>query len=137
MESLYQRIDMLCTEHGISGYKLCKTVGMSPGQLTDLKMGRQATLSAVNVNKIANYFGVSVDYLLTGESEPEEPEQVMSDEELTIVNLYKIASPEMRAAAMAILKAAEEMQQMKAQLGDEAESVAKEVTEKAAEKFGK
>lgn len=54
----------LCSEKGISGYRLCKDTGIQPSFLTDLKMGRQKSLSAVNAEKIANYFGVSVSHLL-------------------------------------------------------------------------
>ena len=43
-------------------------IGMSKGILTDLKMGRQSGISTANAQKIASYFGVSVDYLL-GEEE--------------------------------------------------------------------
>lgn len=69
MCELYKRINTLCEKRGITGYKLCKDIEMRPSILTDLKMGRTAILSTVNLNKIANYFSVSVDYLLNGEKE--------------------------------------------------------------------
>ena len=57
---------------------------MRPSILTDLKMGRTAILSTVNLNKIANYFSVSVDYLLNGEKETIKKEQptISEDDEL-------------------------------------------------------
>lgn len=64
MVNLHKRIMDLCSEKGISGYRLCKDTGIQPSFLTDLKMGRQKSLSAVNAEKIANYFGVSVSHLL-------------------------------------------------------------------------
>ena len=64
MGTLYEKIIALCTERGIKGGKLCTDIGMSKGILTDLKMGRQAGISTANAQKIASYFGVSVDYLL-------------------------------------------------------------------------
>lgn len=64
MSILYKRIESLCEEKGISGYRLCKDVGMSPNVLTELKMDRRDGLSAKNANKVAEYFGVSVGYLL-------------------------------------------------------------------------
>ena len=69
MSELYDRIMSLCEAQGISGYKLCKSTGIQPSVLTDLKMGRQAGLSAKNADKIASYFGVSVSYLLGTETE--------------------------------------------------------------------
>lgn len=79
MGTLYENIIGLCEEKGIKGGKLCTDIGMSKGILTDLKMGRQAGISAANAQKIASYFGVSVGYLL-GEEEKEEKPTVNDDE---------------------------------------------------------
>ena len=68
MGTLYENIISLCEEKGIKGGKMCTDIGMSKGILTDLKMGRQAGISATNAQKIASYFGVTVGYLL-GEEE--------------------------------------------------------------------
>lgn len=72
MGSLYDRIEKLCELHGINVTTMCREAGVSRGNLTDLKMGRQSGLSAKNTSKIANYFNVSVDYLLSGK-EAEKP----------------------------------------------------------------
>ena len=47
---------------------MCADLGISRGNISDLKMGRIESLSADKLAKIATYFKVSVDYLLTGES---------------------------------------------------------------------
>ena len=70
MSEIYKNIEYLCKKKKISGYKLCKDTGISPGLLTDLKMGRRSGLSAKNADKIASYFGVTVGYLLGTEPEP-------------------------------------------------------------------
>lgn len=75
MGTLYENIITLCEEKGIKGGKLCTDIGMSKGILTDLKMGRQAGISAANAHKIASYFGVSVGYLLGEEEKEEKPVQ--------------------------------------------------------------
>lgn len=81
MGTLYENIIALCEERGIKGGKMCTDIGMSKGILTDLKMGRQAGISAVNAQKIASYFGVSVGYLLGEEEKDAKKEQpVMADE---------------------------------------------------------
>ena len=72
MSILYKNIISLCEERGIKGGKMCTDIGMSKGILTDLKMGRQTGISAANAQKIANYFGVSVGFLL-GDEEKEKP----------------------------------------------------------------
>lgn len=78
MGTLYENIITLCEERGIKGGKMCTDIGMSKGILTDLKMGRQAGISAVNAQKIASYFGVSVGYLL-GEEEKEAKKEQPTD----------------------------------------------------------
>lgn len=71
MGTLYENIISLCEERGIKGGKMCTDIGMSKGILTDLKMGRQSGISAVNAQKIASYFDVSVGYLLGEEDKKE------------------------------------------------------------------
>lgn len=73
MCTLYKNIISLCEEKGIKGGKMCTDIGMSKGILTDLKMGRQSGISTANAQKIASYFGVSVDYLLGKEEKKEKP----------------------------------------------------------------
>ena len=73
MGTLYENIIALCEDRGIKGGKMCTDIGMSKGILTDLKMGRQTGISAVNAQKIASYFGVSVGYLLGEEDKKEKP----------------------------------------------------------------
>ena len=85
MGTLYENIIGLCEEKGIKGGKLCTEIGMSKGILTDLKMGRQAGISAANAQKIASYFGVSVGYLLGEEERTAENEEkpTVNDDELS------------------------------------------------------
>lgn len=73
MGNLYENIISLCDSRGIKGGKMCTDTGISKGLLTDLKMGRRTGVSAVTAQKIANYFGVSVGYLLGEEEKKEQP----------------------------------------------------------------
>lgn len=61
---LYDRISSLCVQHNITPCKLCSELGISRSAITDLKAGRKKGLRATTAWKIANYFGVSVGYLL-------------------------------------------------------------------------
>lgn len=70
MSVLSERIDGLCAQHKITGYRLCKDIGISPNVLTELRSGRREGISAKNANKIAAYFEVSVGYLLGTEDDP-------------------------------------------------------------------
>ena len=67
MSKLYESILSLCTEAGIKGGKMCVDVGLSKSFMTDLKTGRRNGMSASTAQKIADYFGVSVDRVMSGE----------------------------------------------------------------------
>lgn len=58
---LYQKIKQLCRENKISVYRLEKELGLSEGSASkwDISIPRADTLL-----KVANYFGVSIEYLL-------------------------------------------------------------------------
>ena len=75
MYNLHKTLMDLCAKKGVSGYRLCKDTGIQPSFLTDLKMGRQKSLSAANAEKIASYFGVSVSYLM-GKEEKEKSSEI-------------------------------------------------------------
>lgn len=66
MFTLYENIKSLCDQRGIKPGKMCVEAQISKGLITDLKMGRKKTVQAETAKKIADYFGVSVDYLLNG-----------------------------------------------------------------------
>ena len=85
MSDLYNRIISLCKEKNVSGYRMCKDIGIQPSILTDLKMGRQNGLSAKNADKMAAYFAVSVGYLLgtdTKKAPTQEGERKVSDDDI-------------------------------------------------------
>lgn len=60
---MYEIFEKLLKERGISAYKVAKATGISTGSLSDWKKGRSSP-KADKLQKIADYFGVSVDYLL-------------------------------------------------------------------------
>lgn len=74
MSNLYNRLQELCDEKGVSGYRMCKDVGIQPSIMTDLKMGRRASMKVETAQKVADYFGVTVGYLL-GEGKEKAPTQ--------------------------------------------------------------
>lgn len=72
MCTLHERIQELCKSKGVTGSRMCLDLGMSKSTLSDLKSGRKKGVTAETAQKIANYLGVSVEYLL-GEEEKEKP----------------------------------------------------------------
>ncbi len=69
MIDMYKRIDKLLSEHGISGAKMSADLGMSRSFMTELRKGRAKSIKIETAQKIADYFGVSVGYLLGTEDE--------------------------------------------------------------------
>lgn len=63
MPETYIRIEKLCKKKGINITALCNDCGIPRASLSDYKKGRKKSLSADTLSRIADYFGVSVDYL--------------------------------------------------------------------------
>ena len=62
--TLNERIVELCNKKGVSQSKLERDIGISGGSVTKWKFA-EPRLSTLE--KVANYFGVTVEYLKTGE----------------------------------------------------------------------
>lgn len=73
MSNLYENIKELCDEKGVKPGKMCTEASISKGLITDLKMGRKKTVRADTAQKIADYFGVTVDRVLGAEKETAAP----------------------------------------------------------------
>lgn len=74
-----ERIKELCRINGISMNKLEDALGFGKGYIS--KLGK-STPNAAKIKKIADYFGVTVDYLMTGK-EKEGGETYYLNEETT------------------------------------------------------
>ena len=84
MGTLYENIKELCEERGIKGGKMCVDLGLSKSLMTDLKAGRKKGISAETAQKIADYFGVSMERVMSGKAkEPASGELANGDAELT------------------------------------------------------
>lgn len=64
---MYERFMQLLQEKGITPYRVSKETGVTQTTLSDWKTGR-ATPKTATLQKIADYFNVSLDWL-TGNSE--------------------------------------------------------------------
>jgi len=63
---MYEIFEKLLKEHGVSAYKVSKETGVNQATLSEWKNGGY-TPKRDKLEKIAEYFGVSVEYLCTGE----------------------------------------------------------------------
>ena len=89
MSDLYSNIHALCEKEGIKDGTLCANIGIRRSFLSELKAGRTKSLSAEVLSKIAAYFNVSVDYLLTGEQKENPPQQPQSEVDAALDRIRK------------------------------------------------
>ncbi len=68
---MYEIFEQLLQKYGVTAYKVSKETGITQSTLSDWKRGR-STPKTENMKKIADYFGVTVEYLMTGKNEPKE-----------------------------------------------------------------
>lgn len=90
------RIKMLCKQNGVSLFQVEQALGFAKGYLS--KLGK-STPNAAKIKAIADYFGVSVDYLMNGDdtSEP----YYLNDETRELAQ-FLFENPEYRTAFDAI-----------------------------------
>lgn len=94
----------LCTKNGKTPNGAAEEIGISSGSITAWKKGRVPRPQ--NQKQIADYFGVTVDYLLNAEKE--NPTSVTADgvDELDkeALDIMHQLPPEKRAAGLAMLR---------------------------------
>lgn len=62
---MYDIFEQLLQSYGITAYKFCKETGISQSTISTWKKKRNI-ISGEIAQTIANYFNISVDYLMTG-----------------------------------------------------------------------
>ena len=72
---MYEIFEQLLQKYGVSAYKVAKSTGVTQSTLSDWKRGR-STPKSENMKKLADYFGVTIDYLMTGKEEDEKEPQL-------------------------------------------------------------
>lgn len=63
---MYKIFEELCKSKGVTPYRVCKETGLTTATVSNWKAGRY-TPKQDKLQKIADYFGVSIEYLMTGE----------------------------------------------------------------------
>ena len=107
MSTLYENIVTLCASRGIKCGKMCTDIGISKSLVTDLKMGRKSGMSATTAQKIADYFGVTVGYLLGTEEKKETlTEKDLSESEQKLIELFRKVPEDRQDFVMKMIEAA-------------------------------
>lgn len=112
MCTLYETIKSLCDEKGIKPGKMCTDICISKSTVTDLKSGRRAGVSLDTAQKIADYFGVTVDRVLGSEQKEKPTTEVgseLTEDQARAIEKIKNMSPEELAKKMAALEAVLDM----------------------------
>ena len=87
---MYSVFEQLLQKFGVTAYKVSKETGVTQASLSTWKTGK-STPSSETLQKIADYFGVTVDYLMTGKKpEEKKPELSPRDERDIAKDLNKI-----------------------------------------------
>ena len=80
---MYEVFEQLLQKNGVTSYKVAKEAGVTQTALSNLKSGR-STPTTKTLQKIADYFGVTIDYLMTGKD-------ISASQELTLKDNRDIA----------------------------------------------
>ena len=80
-----ERVQELCKKNSISVSELEKTLGFGNGYIS--KLG-QSTPNTSKIKLIADYFNVSIDYIITGEEKNPIPVPKMTDEYYKLISIY-------------------------------------------------
>lgn len=75
---MYEIFEKLLKGRGITAYRFCKDTGVSTSTISTWKK-KNSKIGMDLAETISNYFGVSIDYLMTGK-EDEQKEKVNTDD---------------------------------------------------------
>jgi len=76
---MYEIFEQLLQKHGVTAYKVAKEARVSQSMLSEWKKGTY-TPKQDKLQKIANYFDVTVDYLMNGEKKDNETPYYLDDD---------------------------------------------------------
>lgn len=118
---MYEIFEQLLQKYGVTAYKVSKETGVTQTSLSNWKSGRN-TPSTKTLQRIADYFGVTVDYLMTGKEEPEKKETTLTpkDERDIAKDLKKIMNDIKNAKDSPLYYNGEEIDEMSLELMENA-----------------
>lgn len=74
---MYEVFEQLLQKYGVTPYRVAKEAGVTQTALSNWKSGR-STPTTKTLQKIADYFGVTIDYLMTGDISEESHEKKLT-----------------------------------------------------------
>lgn len=91
---MYKIFENLCNKNNVTPYRVCKETGLTTATISNWKAGRY-TPKQDKLQKIADYFGVTLEYLMTGEEK--EADRYYINEETAKVAQEIFENRELRA----------------------------------------
>ena len=77
---MYEIFLKLLEEHHVTAYKVGKETGIGASTFSDWKSGRSQPKKE-KLQKISDYFGVSIDYLMAGKEDAKEKEVILTSKD--------------------------------------------------------
>lgn len=106
MCTIYNNIKSLCDERRVKPGRMCVELGMSKSILTGLKNGTKKNIQTDTAQKIADYFGVTVDRVLGAEKETAVPKDVgLSPMESQLMEYVRTLTDDQKKMLLAQLQA--------------------------------
>lgn len=87
-QKMYEVFEQLLQQFGVTAYQVSKATGIAQSTFSSWKT-RRNLISGDKAKKIADYFGVSVDYLMTGEINKEKEPQLTPKDERDIEKILE------------------------------------------------
>lgn len=75
---MYEVFEQLLQKYHVTTYQVAKATGIAQSTFSSWK-SRKNLLSGEKAKKIADYFGVTVDYLMTGKEKSKEKDQWLTE----------------------------------------------------------
>ena len=63
MSEMYNRIEKLCKENNTNITEMCRKLGIPRSSMSEIKAGRVKSMPIERIEIIANYFGVTADFI--------------------------------------------------------------------------
>lgn len=80
---MYEVFEQLLQKYKMTPYKVAKETGVTQTALSNWKTGK-STPTTKTLQKLADYFGVTIDYLMTGREDGEKEPQLKSKDKKDI-----------------------------------------------------
>lgn len=99
----YENFENLCKINNVKPNQVSKATGIHTATLTSWKQGKY-TPKPEKLQLIADFFNVSVDYLITGEEKEKPNIPTFEPEHLELIELYSKLKEEQKSAVLNLLR---------------------------------